>query len=160
LFFKLVLVLMIQVTKIGRLLYGIGLVAVGVHQLFLKEFRPEILPPFPAWPHEYIAFPILAGIALIFSGTMISGLFKTGVPVNDKKPDELQLELAFFVRFFIDVWLEWMFCQGFLRIFSGTGITIQLPGFLSVINEKKFLRPLVIAVARFACAWQSAQHCW
>ena len=68
---------MTQLTKIGRLLYGIGLVAVGVHQLLLKDFRPEILSPFPAWPHEYVVFPILAGIALIFSGALISGLFKT-----------------------------------------------------------------------------------
>ena len=66
-----------QLTKIGRLLYGLGLVAVGIHQLLLKDFRPEILPPFPAWAHQYVIFPILAGIALIFSGIMISGLFTT-----------------------------------------------------------------------------------
>lgn len=66
-----------QLTKIGRLLYGLGLVAVGIHQLLLKDFRPEILPPFPAWAHQYVVFPILAGIALIFSGTMISGVFMT-----------------------------------------------------------------------------------
>ena len=64
-------------TKIGRLLYGLGLVAVGIHQLLLKDFRPEILPPFPAWAHQYVIFPILAAIALIFSGIMISGLFTT-----------------------------------------------------------------------------------
>ena len=52
-----------------------------------------------------------------------------------------------------------MFCEGVLQIFSGMEIAIQLNGFLSVVNDKKF-RPLVIAVARFACALQSAQHCW
>jgi uncharacterized membrane protein len=66
-----------SLTKIGRLLYGIGLVAVGIHQLLLKDFRPEILPPFPAWAHQFVIFPILAAIALIFSGIMISGLFTT-----------------------------------------------------------------------------------
>ena len=65
-----------QLTKIGRFLYGIGIAAVGIHQLVIKEFRPEILSPFPAWAHKYIAFPILTGIALIFAGTIISGLFK------------------------------------------------------------------------------------
>jgi len=86
---------MTQLTKIGRLFYGIGLVAVGVHQLFLKEFRPEILSPFPVWPHEYIAFPILAGIVLIFSGTMISGLFKTKLII--KKNICLYLGFCFLV---------------------------------------------------------------
>ncbi len=71
------LVFMEQLTKIGRLLYGLGLVAVGIHMLLLKDFRPEILPPFPAWAHRYVIFPILAAIALIFSGIMISGLFIT-----------------------------------------------------------------------------------
>jgi len=65
-----------QLIKIGRLFYGIGIVAIGIHQLIIKAFRPEILPPFPAWAHKYVAFPILAGLALIFAGIIISGLFK------------------------------------------------------------------------------------
>ena len=60
--------------KTGRLLYGIGLIALGVHQLIIKDFRQEILPPFPAWAHKYSVFPMLAGIALIFAGAIISGL--------------------------------------------------------------------------------------
>ena len=64
-----------QLIKIGRLLYGIGIVAVGVHQLIIKDFRPEILPPFPAWAHQHLVFPILTGIALLFAGTVIAGLF-------------------------------------------------------------------------------------
>ncbi len=71
------LVCMELLTKIGRLLYGLGLVAVGIHQLLLRDFRPEILPPFPAWAHQYVVFPILAGIALIVVGAMISGVFRT-----------------------------------------------------------------------------------
>ncbi len=73
-----------QLTKIGRLLYGIGIVAIGIHQLIIKDFRPEILPPFPQWAHKYILFPIVAGVALILAGTGISGLFKIK-PVNAKK---------------------------------------------------------------------------
>jgi uncharacterized membrane protein YphA (DoxX/SURF4 family) len=63
-----------QLTLAGRFLYGFGLVAVGVHQLILKNFRPEILPPFPAWAHEYAVLPVLAGVALIFCGVVISGM--------------------------------------------------------------------------------------
>ena len=68
-----------QLTKIGRLLYGLGLVAVGIHQLLLKDFRPEILPPFPAWAHHYVVFPFLAANSLIFAGIMISGVFNQPV---------------------------------------------------------------------------------
>lgn len=63
-----------QFIKTGRLLYGIGIVALGVHQLIIKDFRREILPPFPAWAHQYTVLPILTGVALIFAGTIISGL--------------------------------------------------------------------------------------
>jgi uncharacterized membrane protein YphA (DoxX/SURF4 family) len=68
-----------QLTKTGRLFYSIGIIAVGVHQLLLKDFRQEILPPFPAWPHKYPVFPILTGMALIFAGVIIAGFFKIKV---------------------------------------------------------------------------------
>jgi uncharacterized membrane protein YphA (DoxX/SURF4 family) len=61
-----------QLAKIGRLLYGIGIVAVGMHQIIIKDFRPEILPPFPAWAHEHVVFPIVTGIALVFAGISIA----------------------------------------------------------------------------------------
>lgn len=73
-----------QLTKIGRFLYGIGMVALGIHQLIIKDFRSEILPPFPAWAHKYIVFPILTGVALILTGIIISGLIKIK-PVRAKK---------------------------------------------------------------------------
>lgn len=66
-------------TKTGRSLYAIGMIAVGIHQLIIKNFRAEILPPFPAWAHTYIAFPVIAGIALIFFGTIILGIFKSKI---------------------------------------------------------------------------------
>jgi uncharacterized membrane protein len=71
-----------QLTTIGRALYGTGLVAVGIHQLLLKDFREDILAPFPAWPHHYIIFPVLAGIALLCAGIMITGLFKTRLAIK------------------------------------------------------------------------------
>jgi uncharacterized membrane protein len=59
--------------RIGRLLYGIGIAAVGIHQISIKDFRPEILPPFPAWAHTHTVFPVLTGIFLIIAGIMIAG---------------------------------------------------------------------------------------
>ena len=67
---------MIQLIKIGRFFYGIGIAAVGFHQLIIKDFRQEILPPFPAWAHTHFIVLVLASIALIFAGIIISGLFK------------------------------------------------------------------------------------
>ena len=77
--------------KIGRAFYGIGIIAFGVQQILIKDFRPEILPPFPAWAHEYILFPILTGIILIIIGIIITGLFQT--KINTKK---LCLYLGFY----------------------------------------------------------------
>lgn len=65
-----------KLTKTGRSLYGIGIAAVGAHQLLIKDFRSEILPPFPAWAHTYKAFPILVGIALLFAGAITAGFIK------------------------------------------------------------------------------------
>jgi uncharacterized membrane protein len=84
-----------QLTKIGRTFYGIGIVALGVHQLITKDFRPEIVPPFPAWAHHYIFFPILSGIALIIVGIIISGLFK--IKLVSTKSICLYLGLCFLV---------------------------------------------------------------
>lgn len=61
--------------KTGRFLYATGIVAVGLHQLLLNDFRPEILPPFPAWAHSYKVFPIFTSIALIFAALAIRGSF-------------------------------------------------------------------------------------
>jgi len=68
-----------QLIRIGRFLYGIGIASLGAHQLITQTFRPDILPPFPAWAHQYVVFAILAGIALIIAGTIISGLLNTSM---------------------------------------------------------------------------------
>ncbi|HEY2727665.1 MAG TPA: hypothetical protein VGI61_10865 [Parafilimonas sp.] len=65
-----------QLTKIGRVFYGIGIIAYGTQQLIIKDFRPEILPPVPAWPHKYVVFPIVTGLALIIIGIIITGVIK------------------------------------------------------------------------------------
>ena len=80
-----------QLTRMGRFLYGIGIAAIGIHQFIIKDFRPDILPPFPAWAHQYIAFPLLAGAALVFAGTVIAGLLK----IKIASPRRVSLYLGF-----------------------------------------------------------------
>ncbi len=70
--------------KAGRAFYGIGIIAFGIQQIIISDFRPEILPPFPAWAHEYIVFPLITGIALIIAGIIISGLFKIEEDIRKK----------------------------------------------------------------------------
>jgi len=64
-----------QLIKTGCFFYGMGIAAAGIHQLLIRDFRPEILPPFPEWDHTYIVFPLLAGIALLVAGILIAGVF-------------------------------------------------------------------------------------
>jgi uncharacterized membrane protein YphA (DoxX/SURF4 family) len=84
-----------ELIKIGRAFYGIGVVALGIHQIIIKKFRSEILSPFPAWAHNNIIFPILTGIALIFAGIIISGVFK--IKFIDTKKVCLYLGFCFLV---------------------------------------------------------------
>src|SRR3954471_19315593 len=83
---------MINLIKAGRLFYGLGIVAYGVQQLIIKDFRPEILPPFPAWAHGYVVFPFITGVALIFAGITISGLFK----IKEATAKKICLYLGFY----------------------------------------------------------------
>ncbi len=103
-----------EFTKIGRLLYGLGIVALGVHQLLIKDFRSEILPPFPAWPHKYIVFPILTAVALIFSGVVISGLLKINPTM--KKNTCLYLGL-FFLALIVICHLPYILIFNFKKAF-------------------------------------------
>jgi hypothetical protein len=64
-----------QLIKTGRVFYGISIIAFGIQQLVIKDFRPEILSPFPAWAHKHVVFPYFTGVALIFFGIIICGLF-------------------------------------------------------------------------------------
>src|SRR3954465_13114630 len=75
---------MINLSKLGRLFYALGIIAYGIQQLVIKDFRPEILPPFPAWAHRYVVFPLITGAALIFAGLIIAGVF-TIKGVNAKR---------------------------------------------------------------------------
>jgi hypothetical protein len=63
-------------TTIGRLFFSLGIIAYGTQQIVIGDFRPQILPGFPALVHEYKVFPLLTGIIMVVSGLWISGLFK------------------------------------------------------------------------------------
>src|SRR5579863_6884984 len=60
------------IARAGRFLYGFSIVVVGVHQIIIRDFRPEVLPPFPAWAHTQVIFPILFGIVLISAGILVA----------------------------------------------------------------------------------------
>ena len=62
-------------TRLGRLFYGISMMAYGVQQIIIQDFRPEILPPFPAWAHRHAVFPIVTGMLLIIAGVIITNVF-------------------------------------------------------------------------------------
>lgn len=68
--------LVYNIIKLGHVFYGIAIIAYGLQQIIIRDFRPEILPPFPVWAHKYIIFSILTGIALIIAGVIITGFFK------------------------------------------------------------------------------------
>ncbi|MEO8852127.1 MAG: DoxX family membrane protein [Ginsengibacter sp.] len=79
--------------KTGRTFFATGIIAFGIQQLIIGDFRPEILPPFPALLHEYVVFPLITGIALIIAGIIILGLF--AIKENTRKKTCLYLGIYF-----------------------------------------------------------------
>ncbi len=75
---------MINLSVAGRLFYGVGIIAYGIQQIVIRDFRPQILPGFPGWAHTIVALPIVTGAAMIIVGLIISGLLKVKA-VNTKK---------------------------------------------------------------------------
>ncbi len=63
------------VIKTGRVFYGSGIIAYGIQQIVIRDFRPQILPLFPAWAHHSV-IAIVTGLAMILVGIVITGLFK------------------------------------------------------------------------------------
>src|SRR4051794_27033789 len=62
--------------KTGRQFYGLGIIAYGVQQIVIQDFRPQIVPLFPVWAHQFSVFPIVTGLAMILFGAVVAGLFK------------------------------------------------------------------------------------
>lgn len=78
--------------RIGRLFYGLGIISYGIQQIVIQDFRPQILPGFPAWVHQYSVFPIVTGVLMIVTGLIISGLFK----VKEVNKKSISLYLGFY----------------------------------------------------------------
>lgn len=81
--------------KTGRLFFGLGIIAYGIQQLVILDFRPQILPIFPAWVHQYSVFAIVTGLAMVLLGAVVAGLWKTKALEPGKAC--LYLGLYFFV---------------------------------------------------------------
>lgn len=78
--------------KIGRFFYGIGIFAYGIQQIFIGDFRPQILPGFPAWIHEYGVFAISSGAIMVMIGILISGL----IDVKEYRKKNICIWLGFY----------------------------------------------------------------
>ena len=78
--------------KAGRLFYGIGVIAYGLQQLVILDFRPQIIPLFPAWVHQYSVFPVVTGIAMIIAGVVTTGM----VRMKSFRPEKASLVLGFY----------------------------------------------------------------
>jgi uncharacterized membrane protein YphA (DoxX/SURF4 family) len=68
---------MIQLTKAGRLFFSLGIIAYGLQQIIIRDFRPQILPAFPAWVHRYSIFPVVTGVAMVIVGLIVMGVFNS-----------------------------------------------------------------------------------
>lgn len=85
---------MTTLRKTGQLFYGLGIIAYGIQQIVIRDFRPQILPGFPAWVHQNSVFAIATGLLLVVTGCIISGLFN--VKETHKKTISLYLGIYFF----------------------------------------------------------------
>jgi hypothetical protein len=90
---------MFNLTKIGRLFYGLGVIAYGIQQIVILDFRPQILPNYPYWAHTLIIFPIATGIAMIAAGLIVGGMIP--VDLKLKKKGSLYLGFYFFALIFL-----------------------------------------------------------
>lgn len=78
--------------KIGRLFFSLGIIAYGIQQIVIRDFRPQILPGFPAWAHEYSIFAIVTGVIMVVVGLASSGIFK----VTETNKKRIFLYLGFY----------------------------------------------------------------
>lgn len=86
---------MINLRKTGHLFFGLAIIAYGIHQIVIRDFRPQILPGFPEWVHKYSVFAIVTGIAMIIIGVIICGVIR--ITETNKKNICLYLGFYFLV---------------------------------------------------------------
>lgn len=66
---------MTALVRIGRIFFSAAIIAYGTQQIIIRDFRPQIVPGFPAWAHTIPALPILTGIIMIIAAIAVAGLF-------------------------------------------------------------------------------------
>ena len=86
---------MITICKVGRLFISLGIIAFGIQQLAVLDFRTAIISGFPGWDHTMIAVPIITDLAMIITGVLISGIIKVG--------DNLKKKISFYLGFYFIV---------------------------------------------------------
>lgn len=90
---------MVNLIKTGRLFFGLGIIAYGIQQIVIGDFRPQIMPGFPTWAHEYSIFAIVTGVILVVIGLIIFGILK--VKEENKKRISLYLGFYFLALIFV-----------------------------------------------------------
>lgn len=58
-------------TQFGRFFYGIGVACIGVQQFIYADFRPVIIPAWPAWLHSSPIYAYIFGAILFVTGILI-----------------------------------------------------------------------------------------
>ena len=90
---------MINLSKAGHLFYGLGIIAYGIQQIVISDFRPQILPDFPAWAHSIVILPHVTGVAMVIAGLIVSGIIKASV--SSRERISLYLGFYFFALIFV-----------------------------------------------------------
>lgn len=57
--------------KYGRFFYGIGVGCIGIQQFIYADFRPVIMPAWPAWMHSSPIYAYIFGLVLFVAGILI-----------------------------------------------------------------------------------------
>ena len=61
-----------NLTRVGRIFFGICLAGIGIQQFQYGEFRPVIVPDWPAWLHNSSVAAYIFGAALVIAGAIIA----------------------------------------------------------------------------------------
>ena len=88
-----------SLNKVGHLFYGLGIIAYGIQQIVIRDFRPQILPDFPAWAHSTAVLPIVTGASMIMAGILVSGIYKVSNKIRMKI--SLYVGFYFFILIFV-----------------------------------------------------------
>ena len=81
-----------KLIKTGRVFYGLAIIAYGIQQLVIRDFRPQIVAGFPEWAHEYSVYAIVTGAILVIVGLLICGM----INIQEEYQKSIFLYLGFY----------------------------------------------------------------